>query len=101
MAGEAAGEAIASARNSPFGRAVREFIKDESGSFDLGKLLGRSEAATRKTLYHYTDEAGLKGITESKSLWASTKAANPGDVKFGNGQYLSDVVPGTKDAYQL
>jgi len=54
-----------------------------------------------KTLYHYTNEKGLTGILESKNLWASTKAINPKDVRYGNGQYLSDIIPGTKTPNQL
>jgi len=34
-------------------------------------------------------------------LWASTRAANPRDARYGNGQYLSDIVPGTLRPGQL
>ncbi|MFN7769727.1 MAG: HYD1 signature containing ADP-ribosyltransferase family protein, partial [Planctomycetaceae bacterium] len=60
-----------------------------------------STPVQRRTLYHYTDEAGLGGITESNSLRASTKARNPSDVRYGNGQYVSDFAPGTKTPAQL
>jgi RHS repeat-associated protein len=53
------------------------------------------------TLYHYTNEAGLAGILNSGYLNASTKAANPNDVRYGNGQYLSDIAPGTKTPGEL
>lgn len=52
-------------------------------------------------LYHYTDEAGLAGIRESGQLWASTRAANPKDARYGDGQYLTDIVPGTRTLAQL
>ncbi len=52
-------------------------------------------------LYHYTTENGMNGIVLSNSLRASTAAANPNDVRYGNGQYLSDIVPGTKTPAQL
>ena len=49
-----------------------------------------------KTLYHYTNEEGLNGILSSKKLNPSLKANNPKDARYGDGQYLSDIVPGTK-----
>ncbi|WP_435015440.1 HYD1 signature containing ADP-ribosyltransferase family protein [Tundrisphaera sp. TA3] len=52
-------------------------------------------------LYHYTDAKGMRAILESGRLLASTAAANPQDVRYGDGQYLSNVVPGTKTPAQL
>jgi hypothetical protein len=52
-------------------------------------------------LHHYTNEAGHDGILASQELRPSTKAANPNDAKFGDGQYLTDVQPGTKRPGQL
>lgn len=60
-----------------------------------------STLAPRRTLYHYTDDAGLDGITSSQKLNPSLKANNPNDVRYGNGQYLSDIVPGAKTNAQL
>jgi RHS repeat-associated protein len=54
-----------------------------------------------RTLFHYTDEAGLKGITESGKLNPSLRSVNPADARYGNGQYLSDIAPGTKTPAQL
>ena len=54
-----------------------------------------------KSLYHYTDDAGLDGILSSKKLNPSLKANNPKDARFGDGQYLSDIAPGTKTCAQL
>jgi len=54
-----------------------------------------------KTLYHYTDETGLKGILNSQKLNPSLKAINPKDARYGNGQYFSDIVPGSKTPAQL
>lgn len=34
-------------------------------------------------------------------MWPSVKANNPNDARFGDGQYLSDITPGTKTAGQL
>ncbi|MET7568070.1 putative T7SS-secreted protein [Streptomyces sp. NPDC005492] len=53
------------------------------------------------TLYHYTNEAGHDGILESGELRASIKADNPKDARFGDGQYLSDIQPGSKTPGQL
>jgi RHS repeat-associated protein len=52
-------------------------------------------------LYHYTNEKGLAGILESGELRPSLKAINPNDVRYGNGQYLTDIVPGTRTPSEL
>ena len=52
-------------------------------------------------LYHYTDEAGLRGILASGTINPSTAAQNPRDVRHGDGQYLSDIEPGTRTPSQL
>ena len=52
-------------------------------------------------LYHYTDAIGLGGILTSGTIRPSTLARNPNDVRYGDGQYLSDLVPGTKSPAQL
>lgn len=61
-----------------------------------------TEAATpRETLFHYTDEAGQNGILDSGQLNPSLKSVNPADARYGNGQYLSDVQPGSMSCAQL
>jgi hypothetical protein len=57
--------------------------------------------AQRRTMFHYTTEKGQKGILQTEELWPSTKAANPKDARYGDGQYLSDIAPGTKTPGQL
>jgi len=52
-------------------------------------------------LYHYTNEAGMQGILDSETLNPSLKSINPNDVRYGNGQYLSDIAPGTMSPAQL
>lgn len=52
-------------------------------------------------LYHYTDDAGLDGILSSKKLNPSLKANNPKDARFGDGQYVSGIAPGTMTCAQL
>jgi hypothetical protein len=54
-----------------------------------------------ETLYHYTNEAGHNGILESGVLLPSTKANSPKDAFFGDGQYLTDIAPGTERPGQL
>jgi hypothetical protein len=56
---------------------------------------------SQKSLYHYTNEQGMKGIVESNKLNPSLKQNNPFDARYGNGQYLSDITPGTKTSGQL
>jgi hypothetical protein len=53
------------------------------------------------TLFHYTDAAGLQGILSSGLLWSSKSTTSPRDVRYGNGQYLTDIVPGTMTAAQV
>ena len=85
-------------------------IKTKLGGFmTLGSPLLSGGGATasvtddieRQILYHYTNEAGMNGIVNSKSLRPSLKALNPKDVHYGEGQYLSDILPGTKAPGQL
>jgi RHS repeat-associated protein len=59
--------------------------------------------ATRdaQTLFHYTTEDRMKKIVDSQELYPSTKANNPKDAIYGDGQYLTDIQPGTKTQGQL
>ncbi len=52
-------------------------------------------------LYHYTSKEGYTAIIASKTLKPSLRADNPKDARYGDGQYLSDIVPGTKRPGQL
>jgi|SRR5437879_4170435 len=53
------------------------------------------------TLFHYTDRAGHDSILASKVLLPSLRARNPSDARYGDGQYLSDIRPGTMTLTQL
>jgi hypothetical protein len=52
-------------------------------------------------MYHYTSQAGLAAILQTKVLLPSLRANNPKDARFGDGQYISDIAPGTKRPGQL
>ncbi len=54
-----------------------------------------------RILYHYTSERGYRGILDSNSINPSLKANNPKDARFGEGQYVSDIMPKTKRPSQL
>lgn len=54
-----------------------------------------------QVLHHYTSSTGYAGILASQTLRPSLRANNPKDARFGDGQYLSDIVPGTKSIGQL
>ena len=54
-----------------------------------------------RVLYHYTSQIGYRGILESKLINPSLKANNPKDARFGEGQYVSDIMPKTKRPSQL
>jgi hypothetical protein len=43
----------------------------------------------------------MNGILDSETLNPSLFSLNPNDVRYGNGQYLSDIVPGTMTPAQL
>jgi hypothetical protein len=76
-------------------------VKEESKTTAANQAGNQGEANEIKTLYHYTNEEGLKGILSSKKLNPSLKANNPKDARYGDGQYLSDIKPGTKRPGQL
>lgn len=63
--------------------------------------LGAGGSAGRQVLYHYTNEAGAAGILESNALNPSLWRSGTKDVAYGNGQYLSDIVPGTRTSAEL
>ena len=52
-------------------------------------------------LYHYTSQKGLVGILQSLHILPSLKANNPKDARYGDGQYLTDIAPGTKTNGEL
>ncbi|TMQ33917.1 MAG: hypothetical protein E6K70_10495 [Planctomycetota bacterium] len=52
-------------------------------------------------LYHYTDEAGLNAILTSGFLNPSLASTSRNDVRYGDGQYLTDIEPDTMTAAQL
>ena len=79
-------------------QALYVLTLSESQGIQTGVGCATKEA---QTLFHYTNEAGLKGITDSEELWPSLKALNPKDARFGDGQYLSSIVPGTRTLPQL
>ncbi len=54
-----------------------------------------------KIMYHYTSAQGYHGILQTSCIDPSLKANNPKDARFGEGQYISDIIPGTKRPSQL
>ncbi|MFH9471218.1 HYD1 signature containing ADP-ribosyltransferase family protein [Streptomyces clavifer] len=53
------------------------------------------------TLFHYTTEDGQRGILESNFLQASLRSKNPKDARYGDGQYLTDIPPGSRKGSSL
>jgi RHS repeat-associated protein len=103
---EYAGEIITFETSFPGGIAgvpVTGLLGRLSASIRMATAANKEVLAATRTqrLYHYTNERGLAGILESQELRPSLKALNPKDVRYGNGQYLSDIVPGTKTHAQL
>ena len=54
-----------------------------------------------RVLYHYTNLAALQAIRASGQLLPSLQRLRPRDVRYGQGQYLTDIVPGTVNTAQL
>ncbi len=54
-----------------------------------------------RTLYHYTSATAIQSILASGVLRPSTAASSPSDVRYGDGQYLTDIAPGTMTPAQL
>jgi RHS repeat-associated protein len=73
----------------------------ECGQDGCGNPRPADDPPPRRTLYHYTDEAGMRGIVNSGELNPSTRARNPQDARYGDGQYLTDIAPGTMTPAQL
>jgi HYD1 signature containing ADP-ribosyltransferase len=47
------------------------------------------------SLYHYTTEFGLLAIIESKVLYPSLDRGDGTDIKYGEGQYFTNISPDT------
>jgi hypothetical protein len=62
-------------RMLPIARGISE--GGESGAFCAAK--------ESKSLFHYTNAAGMDGILQSNKLMPSLKSLNPRDVRYGNG----------------
>ncbi len=69
-------------------------------AFSSGTLKA-AEGTGAQTLFHYTNEQGMKGILESGELRPSVWKTGTKDVRYGNGQYLSDIPPGTRTPAEL
>jgi hypothetical protein len=53
------------------------------------------------SLYHYTSSVGMAGILATMKIYPSTLANNPRDARYGEGQYFSDIAPGSQTSRQL
>ena len=97
-----AGGASASSRVATLETRLVEGSESFSSLLMKGdEILSASSRTERTILYHYTNLEGQQGILSSKTLNPSLKAVNPNDVRYGDGQYLSDIAPGTKTPSQL
>lgn len=67
----------------------------------IDNIVDTSHAANGSTLFHYTNEKGLTGILETNELKPSLKSINPKDVRYGEGQYFTNIVPGSMTPNQL
>lgn len=58
-------------------------------------------SAVPQTLWHYTRRANAEAIVESRVLLPSLRADKPQDARYGDGQYMTDIPPGTRSRSQL
>jgi hypothetical protein len=97
MAGDVIGAKIAVAELGSLGAALAT-----DGAVTAPAVAGlKGSTQGVHSLFHYTDEAGMVGILQSKYLKPSLLASNPADARYGNGQYLTDIIPGTRTASSL
>lgn len=68
---------------------------------DAGVSLPANDAGPPSVLYHYTTEEGMTGIRQSGDIWASLEESGPRHARHGDGQYLTDVEPGTLSGPEL
>jgi hypothetical protein len=91
-------------RAAQLGVEMAGAVEGGYGLLKLGRSVAKlfkSGSEAKQILYHYTNEAGMEGIVSSGELRPSLQANNPRDVRYGEGQYLTDIVPGTKSPAQL
>ncbi|MET9852167.1 HYD1 signature containing ADP-ribosyltransferase family protein [Streptomyces sp. NPDC006450] len=99
------GNTVQVAGNHPFIEKTKtyNFTVDELHTYYVlageTPVLVHNDCAT--TYYHYTNEAGHDGILASKSMLPSLKVNNPKDARYGDGQYVTDIKPGTRTLGQL
>ena len=61
----------------------------------------KHQSDDRIILYHYTNEIGMYGILSTGFIYPSLQKNNPKDARYGNGVYLSDIIPNTATPTQL
>ncbi|RIQ20883.1 HYD1 signature containing ADP-ribosyltransferase family protein [Jiangella rhizosphaerae] len=83
------------------GGAAGRILKTIDNVSDATHAADNVTAATPQSMFHYTDDAGLEGILDSRQLNPSLKSQSPNDARYGDGQYVSDIVPGTRSCAQL
>lgn len=80
----------------PGGEDAEDAVRGLGTASHLTEDAAEEEASTgARTLFHYTTEENQEAILKSRELNPSLKEVNPSDARYGNGQYLSDIKPGT------
>ena len=74
---------------------------DKASNSIMQEIENRSNAPAPKTLYHYTNATGLKGILESGTLWASdiSSVNDPSEVSFGISELQGALDKFSKDKF--
>ncbi|WP_207303530.1 hemagglutinin repeat-containing protein [Komagataeibacter xylinus] len=93
---------VSSSSNSIDAGGMQDAPASLSGGINIDSLPSiEKNYLNNNILYHYTTESALKKILESGYLNPSLKEKNPKDARYGDGQYLTDVAPGTTTPAKL
>ncbi|MGR9156257.1 PAAR-like domain-containing protein [Rhizobium leguminosarum] len=65
------------------------------------RVTGKERERQRQILCHYTTAKGMVAILATQQILPSLKAVNPSDARYGDGQYFSDIPPGTMTSSEL
>lgn len=65
------------------------------------RVTGKERERQRQVLCHYTTATGMVAILATQQILPSLKANNPNDARYGDGQYFSDIPPGSRTNAQL
>ncbi|CDZ34653.1 Hypothetical protein NGAL_HAMBI1145_24420 [Neorhizobium galegae bv. officinalis] len=72
-----------------------------AASGTMVRVTGKERERERQILCHYTTAKGMAAILATQQILPSLRAVNPSDARYGDGQYFSDIPPGTLKSSEL